>query len=177
MTIGKKRTISAAMMLAVTLVLGVASLRAISQLSEQFKTAVDQTGVKIGLIAAIDKASSDMLAGQRGVVMFTNGKRSAANAEETASAGEEMSAQTLNAIVERLRQLVDGQSQGDGSGPRGSSRRQTSDQKVATASKRGPERQTEALRSLDKGGFAIGHRSQADGACGCGKAEIRHPAG
>jgi methyl-accepting chemotaxis protein/methyl-accepting chemotaxis protein-1 (serine sensor receptor) len=123
------------------------AIRGITENAEKVKTLVDE--VKLGSeeqargIEQVSKTISEM-------EQVT--QKSAANAEETASAGEEMSAQTqtLNAIVERLRQLVDGQNRGDGSGPRGGSRRQTSYQKVAAASKRGAERQTEALRSLDK---------------------------
>jgi methyl-accepting chemotaxis protein/methyl-accepting chemotaxis protein-1 (serine sensor receptor) len=74
MTIGKKLTLSCAAMLAVTLALGVFSLNAIGKLSDRLDTAVNKTTKKIMLIDAVVGARSDMLAAQRGIVMFTFGK-------------------------------------------------------------------------------------------------------
>ena len=74
MTIGKKLTLSCAAMLAATLALGVFSLNAIGKLSDRLDTAVNKTTKKVMLIDAVSGARSDMLAAQRGIVMFTFGK-------------------------------------------------------------------------------------------------------
>jgi methyl-accepting chemotaxis protein len=74
MTIGKKLTASFAVMLAMTLLLGLASLSAIGKLSASLDTAVNKTAKKIALIDDLSAARSDMLAAQRGVIMFTYGK-------------------------------------------------------------------------------------------------------
>lgn len=64
-------------MLAVTLILGVASLIAINRLSASLDKAVNLTTKKITLVGDIWTARSDMLAAQRGVIMFTYAKRQA----------------------------------------------------------------------------------------------------
>jgi methyl-accepting chemotaxis protein len=74
MTIGKKLILCFSVVLLITLVLAITSLNAINKLSGSLDTAVNRTVKKIGLINAISSARSDMLAGQRGVVMFTFGK-------------------------------------------------------------------------------------------------------
>jgi len=71
MTIGKKLIASFAVMLVMTLLLGISSLSAISELSSSLDTAVNATTRKIELIDAVSTARSDMLAAQRGVIMFT----------------------------------------------------------------------------------------------------------
>jgi methyl-accepting chemotaxis protein len=70
MTIGRKLTFSFAAMLTVTLVLAAVSLTAIDKLSKSLDRAVNITTKKIELIAAVSNARSDMLAAQRGVIMF-----------------------------------------------------------------------------------------------------------
>jgi methyl-accepting chemotaxis protein len=74
MTIGKKLVISFAAMLVLVLLTGFAALSGIGKLSNAFDVAVGLTVRKQNLIASIRSASSDMLAGQRGVVMFTYAK-------------------------------------------------------------------------------------------------------
>ncbi|MGD0298772.1 MAG: methyl-accepting chemotaxis protein [Bryobacteraceae bacterium] len=61
-------------MLLATLVLGVFALNAISNLSSRLETAINKTTRKIELIDTVSSSRSDMLAAQRGVVMFTFGK-------------------------------------------------------------------------------------------------------
>jgi methyl-accepting chemotaxis protein len=77
MTIGKKLTLGFIAMLLVTLVLGTYSLKAISNLSDSLDTAVNKTTKKIELVDAVSTARSDMLAGQRGIIMFTFAKSDA----------------------------------------------------------------------------------------------------
>ena len=74
MSIGKKLITSFVAMLLVTLVLGIASLIAIRKLSASLDTAVNKTTKKVELIADISTARSDLLAAQRGVIMFTFAK-------------------------------------------------------------------------------------------------------
>jgi methyl-accepting chemotaxis protein len=76
-TIGQKLIASFAAMLLVTLVLGVASLTAVHELSSRLDTAINKTTKKIELIDAVSNARSDMLAAQRGVIMFTYAKSTA----------------------------------------------------------------------------------------------------
>ncbi len=75
MTIGKKLTLGFATLLGVTLLSGVLSLIESGRLTGSFDGAVNVTVPKLQLIAAVDCAASDMLAGQRGVVAFTYAKR------------------------------------------------------------------------------------------------------
>ncbi len=77
MTIGRKLTASFAAMLVVTLALGLYSLRAISNLSAELDTAINQTTKKIELVDAVNVARTDFLSSQRGIVMFTFGKSDA----------------------------------------------------------------------------------------------------
>jgi methyl-accepting chemotaxis protein len=74
MTLGKKLIVGIGAMLAVTLLLGITSLSAISKLSESLDTAINKTTKKIELVDGVMAARSDMLAAQRGVIMFTFGK-------------------------------------------------------------------------------------------------------
>jgi len=74
MTVGKKLIINFAVMLVLSLLLGISSVSAISTLSSSLETAVNATTRKIELIDALSNARSDMLAAQRGVIMFTFGK-------------------------------------------------------------------------------------------------------
>ena len=73
-TMGKKLVIGFAAMLILTLLVGIAALSGISRLSHRFDVAVGVTVRKLNLIASIRSAAADMLAGQRGVVMFTYAK-------------------------------------------------------------------------------------------------------
>lgn len=74
MTVGKKLVTSTAAMLVLTLILGLAAVTTIDRLSERLDEAVNSTTKKIELINALNVAKSDMLAAQRGVVMFSFGK-------------------------------------------------------------------------------------------------------
>jgi CHASE3 domain sensor protein len=71
MTIGKRLTLSFAAMVIVTLILGITSLNSVGKLSQALDIAVNKTTKKIILSDTIRTARSDMLAGQRGVIMFT----------------------------------------------------------------------------------------------------------
>ncbi|HWC97657.1 MAG TPA: methyl-accepting chemotaxis protein [Candidatus Sulfopaludibacter sp.] len=73
-TIGKKLTLSSAVMLALSLLLGVMSLNSISSLNTELETATQKTARRLQLSGTLDTAGSDMLAGMRGMVMFTFGK-------------------------------------------------------------------------------------------------------
>jgi CHASE3 domain sensor protein len=64
-------------MLALMLVMGVASLVSISALNAELETAVQKTAWRLQLAGVIDTTGSDMLAGMRGIVMFTFGKQPA----------------------------------------------------------------------------------------------------
>ncbi len=72
---GKKLLIGFAAMLILTLLVGIAALSGISRLSHRLDVAISLTVRKLNLVASIRSAGSDMLAGQRGVVMFTYAKR------------------------------------------------------------------------------------------------------
>ncbi len=61
-------------MLVVTLVLGSYSLKAIGNLSDDLDRAINKTTKKIELVDAVSMARSDLLASQRGIVMFTFSK-------------------------------------------------------------------------------------------------------
>jgi methyl-accepting chemotaxis protein len=76
-TIGQKLLTSFGAMLVATLILGGASLMAIRSLSKSLDKAVNVTSAKIKLIDQVTNARSDMLAAQRGVVLFTYSKSSA----------------------------------------------------------------------------------------------------
>jgi methyl-accepting chemotaxis protein len=74
LTTGQKLIASFAGMLVATLLLGIASLIAISKLSSSLDTAVHKTTRKIQLIDSVDNSKSDLLAAQRGVIMFAYAK-------------------------------------------------------------------------------------------------------
>ena len=74
MTIGKKLVISSGSMLAVTLLLGVAALNSIGRLNTELEIATQKTARRPQLAGQMDVAGSDMLAGMRGIIMFTYGK-------------------------------------------------------------------------------------------------------
>ena len=91
MTIGQKLIASFAAMLCATVVLGIASLTAIRKLTSSLETAVNRTTRKIDLIDSVSNSRSDMLAAQRGFIMFGYAKNPAGEAKaktlfETAAA-------------------------------------------------------------------------------------------
>jgi methyl-accepting chemotaxis protein/methyl-accepting chemotaxis protein-1 (serine sensor receptor) len=73
-TIGQKLIASFVAMLIVTLVLGAASLSVIGKLSSTLDTTVNATVRKLQLENEIDGSRSDMLAAQRGVIVFAYAK-------------------------------------------------------------------------------------------------------
>jgi methyl-accepting chemotaxis protein len=73
-TIGQKLIGSFAVMLILALVLGITSLVMVGRLSASLDRAVNVTTKKIELIDTIGNAKSDMLAGHRGIVLFTYAK-------------------------------------------------------------------------------------------------------
>jgi methyl-accepting chemotaxis protein len=74
MTIGRKLVISVGSMMAVMAVMGITSLNSLKNLNNELITATTQSARRIQLMGLIDAAGSDMLAGMRGMVMFTFGK-------------------------------------------------------------------------------------------------------
>jgi methyl-accepting chemotaxis protein/methyl-accepting chemotaxis protein-1 (serine sensor receptor) len=113
MTIGQKLIASFAGMLAATLVLGIASLTAIGNLSSSLDTAVNKTTRKIQLIDSISNSKSDLLAAQRGVIMFAyakspEGAAKATRLFESAAANWDGSVSELRPLLvaEEARQLT-----------------------------------------------------------------------
>ena len=91
MTIGQKLIASFAAMLCATVFLGIASLVSISRLTSRLDAAVNRTTRKIQLIDSVSNSRSDMLAAQRGFIMFAYAKSPAGAARakglfETAAA-------------------------------------------------------------------------------------------
>jgi methyl-accepting chemotaxis protein len=78
MTIGTKLTVSFIAMLLLTLLLGIYSLQAIGNLSDGLDTAITKTTKKIELVDGVTIARSDMLAAQRGVILYTFAKNAGA---------------------------------------------------------------------------------------------------
>ena len=74
MTIGRKLVISVGSLVAVMAVTGITSLNSINKLNSELEIATNITARRLELVGAIDTAGSDMLAGMRGIVMFTFGK-------------------------------------------------------------------------------------------------------
>jgi methyl-accepting chemotaxis protein len=104
MTIGKKLTVSFAAMLLLTLALGIYSLKAISNLSDSLDTAINKTTKKIELVDAVTIARSDMLAAQRGVILYTFTKN--AGGLDTAKRLFEEGGGRWSASVSELRPLL-----------------------------------------------------------------------
>src|SRR5690349_21825313 len=73
-TIGKKLTISCAATLALMIVMSVGSLNSIGNLNTELENATRGTARRIQLGGIMDVAGSDMLAGQRGLLLFTYAK-------------------------------------------------------------------------------------------------------
>ena len=77
MTIGQKLIACFVAMLVATLALGISGLTTINKLSRSLDTAVNVTTKKMELIDSVSIARSDMLAAQRGVIMFGFAKSTA----------------------------------------------------------------------------------------------------
>ena len=71
MTIGKKLLLSVGAILLMTMLLGVSSLISIGKLSAGLENSTRKTAQQAILVGLIDAAGSDMLAGQRGVILYT----------------------------------------------------------------------------------------------------------
>lgn len=76
LTIGQKLTISCAAMLALMLAMSTMSLSSMSKLNSELEIATEKTARRLQLAGTMDTAGSDMLAGMRGIVMFSFGKDS-----------------------------------------------------------------------------------------------------
>src|SRR5579884_162750 len=74
MTIGRKLMFSFGAVFAAMLLLGIESMSAIASLNSRFRTTAGPTVRKVVLADRIDVAKSNMLAGQRGMIMFTTSK-------------------------------------------------------------------------------------------------------
>jgi methyl-accepting chemotaxis protein/methyl-accepting chemotaxis protein-1 (serine sensor receptor) len=99
-TIGKKLLWSFGGLLVLLATLSYASLSAVGSLKELFDVAVEKTAEKIILAADLDKAESDMLAWQRGLVLYTieMDSASAANARDRFHKSGDVAARSLEAI-------------------------------------------------------------------------------
>jgi methyl-accepting chemotaxis protein len=99
MTIGKKLTLTTGAMVLATLVSGIAALNTIGRLSDQLAVSTTRTARRLQLAGAIDATTGDMLAGQRGMVLYTYAKspESVQKAKELFEAG---AARWEQAIVE-----------------------------------------------------------------------------
>ena len=104
LTIGKKLTACFLAALVLALMLGVTALTVVSQLSASLDSTVNRTTKKIELIDSLAKASSDMLAAQRGIVLFTYAKR-APNVEKAQRLFETASQKWESSIIS-LRPLL-----------------------------------------------------------------------
>jgi len=74
MTIGRKLFISAGALLVLTITLGIASLHSISSLAARLDNATEKTARRLRLAGTISLAGTEMLAGERGVVVYSFGK-------------------------------------------------------------------------------------------------------
>jgi len=103
MTIGKKFTVSFVAMALVTLILGITSRSSIGKMSGSLDQ-TDQTARKVLLSSTISNARSDMLAAQRGVMLYTFGKSPAG--VERAKRLFTSAAQTWSDSITELRPLL-----------------------------------------------------------------------
>ncbi len=74
MTIGKKLAIGVGSMLVLMVLIGITALYSINGLNAELENATTRTARRLQLAGAIDTAGADMLAGMRGIVMFSFGK-------------------------------------------------------------------------------------------------------
>ena len=73
-TIGRKLTVCCATMLVLTLAMSIFSLNSIAALNAELEAATQKTARRLQIAGIMDTAGSNMLAGMRGIVMFTFGK-------------------------------------------------------------------------------------------------------
>src|SRR5271166_5312961 len=74
MTIGKKLLVSVGVLLLLDLLHGFASLNSISGLTARLDNATQKTARRIKLAGVVALAGTEMLAGERGVVVYSFGK-------------------------------------------------------------------------------------------------------
>src|ERR1035438_7642389 len=74
LTIGAKLTLGTGMLVTVLAVMAWFALHTMSTFNEAFDVMADKTTRKIELAGEMNKAESDMAAGQRGVILFTYAK-------------------------------------------------------------------------------------------------------
>jgi len=106
MTIGKKLTVCFAGMAALLLVLSYSSLSSLSSMKERFDTAVEKTAKKIMIADVANEVESEMLAWQRGMVLYSYAKDSA-KVEAAKRRFHENAAIALKAMDEIRPLLVD----------------------------------------------------------------------
>lgn len=70
-TVGKKLLISIGAMLLIMTVMGITALSSINSLDGELENAVNRTARRLQLSGEMETAASDMLAGMRGIVMYT----------------------------------------------------------------------------------------------------------
>ncbi len=104
MTIGKKLILSFSAMLVMTLMQGIISLNVTGKLSASLDRSVNVSTKKLELTDVVSGAGSDMLAGQRGVVMFTFGKSPEGAAK--AKRGFESASEKWAAALPEIRPLL-----------------------------------------------------------------------
>jgi methyl-accepting chemotaxis protein len=104
MTIGRKLVISVGSMMALMMIMGVTSLNSINNLNAELVTATTTSARRITLMGLIDAAGSDMLAGMRGMVMFTFGKEPAK--VDLARKQFQTAAETWQSAMDEIRPLI-----------------------------------------------------------------------
>jgi methyl-accepting chemotaxis protein/methyl-accepting chemotaxis protein-1 (serine sensor receptor) len=114
MTIGRKLGLTFGGLVVLLLVLSFAFLSSMGSMKDSFDTAVGKTAQKILFAAALDTAKSDMLAGQRSMMLYTFQKDSALTerARQMFRAAAELAAKSVDDIRPLLvddegRRLVD----------------------------------------------------------------------
>ncbi len=105
MTLGKKLMLGFGSIIAVALILGATSLNAIGKLANSFDTTVTKSVRKLVLADLINVASSDLLAAQRGVIVYGYAKNPAGieNAKQlfsSASTRYEKAIQEIRPLIE-----------------------------------------------------------------------------
>src|SRR6266498_1236318 len=74
MTIGRKLFISIGSMVVLMAVMGITALYSIDRLNDELETATRKTARILQIAGSIEKSASDLLAGMRGIVLFTFAK-------------------------------------------------------------------------------------------------------
>src|SRR5215475_8839950 len=74
LTVGKKLLLSVGSLLVMMIVLGLTSLNSITKLNSSLENSTQRTARRLILVGQIAGAGSDLLAGQRGVLMYSFAK-------------------------------------------------------------------------------------------------------